>query len=187
MKLILIRHGDTDYNVENRYCGVSDPSLNSLGRDRVKKLIPALSDFQIDKVYTSDLRRAHETAALILDGVDSEKRIEFESSALFRELDFGIFEGMRYEEIMQKHSRDYTAWINDPFEIAPPKGESFNMLKKRVKKGLDELRSSNSDQTIALVTHGGPIKAILSDVFNYSGDKFWEIDQPRASHFVIDF
>jgi len=110
-RLILIRHGQTDYHLENKYCGFSNPSLNKNGIWQSEKLAAELKSAKVNKVYSSDLKRAYEAAAIIFKGNPIEKTPEF------CEMNFGIFEGLRYEEIVQKHAQAYKNWIDNPMKV----------------------------------------------------------------------
>ena len=96
-RLILIRHGETDYSTEKRYCGLTDVCLNKRGIEQAEGLCQKLGEEDVDKVYSSDLRRASEFAKIVF------KNKEIEPAPEFREINFGIFEGLTYEEIMARY------------------------------------------------------------------------------------
>jgi len=180
-RLILIRHGETDFNLQNRYCGFSDPPLNSKGIEQSEKLAAELEAIGVDKVYASDLKRAYETAAIIFKGNSIEK------TENFREMNFGIFEGLKYEEIVQRYSKFYRDWIDNPLKVQIPKGEGVRDLSKRVKGRLYSIISRYKDRTIAVVTHGGPIRVILCDALKYGLDMFWQIEQNIGALNIIEY
>jgi len=182
-KLIFIRHGETDYNLGKQYCGFSNPSLNSKGILQAKKLKSKLIglNLKVDKVYSSDLRRAVETAKIVF----KSKPLELNSD--FREMNFGIFEGLNYQEIMQKYPQIYIRWIDDPLNIKPPEGESLVDLFRRVKRGLSKIFTQDKDETIAIVTHAGPIRIILCEALNYKLDYFWKIEQDISALNIINY
>ena len=96
-RLILIRHGETDYNSNRRYCGFSNPSLNAFGILQVKSLVKQLKEFDVVAVYSSDLLRAAQTAKAVFP------KHQIKTILDFRELNFGIFEGLNYSEIMERY------------------------------------------------------------------------------------
>lgn len=179
-RLILIRHGETEYNFENRYCGFSDPPLNTKGIWQSKRLANRLKSLKIDKIYSSDLRRAYQTAKIIF------KNNLIEKSESFREVNFGIFEGLRYEEILKVYPELYKDWIDNPVKVKIPNGESLKNLSKRVKEKLSSIFSQYKDKTIAVVTHGGPIRVILCDALKYNLEMFWQIKQQPGALNIID-
>ena len=167
MRILLIRHCETNYSVKHRYCGASDPSLNCLGRKQAKVLRGTLKNIGIDKVYSSSLKRAYETSRLIYPNYPIQKLNDF------REIDFGIFEGLKYEEIIERFPKLYKEWIDKPLEIKIPGMESLKGLAKRVERGLFSIQSRHQDETVAIVTHGGPIRVILCKLRGMGLDMFW--------------
>ncbi len=180
-RLILIRHGETDYNLRNRYCGFSNPSLNKSGIWQSKKLADRLANIKVEGIYSSDLKRTVETAKIIFKNNSIEQLPEF------REMNFGIFEGLQYDEIIKKYSRLYKNWINNPIKVKIPQGEILRDLDKRVKKRLSFILSQHKNRKIALVTHGGPIRVILCGALKFSPNSFWKIKQDIAALNVIDY
>jgi len=157
-RLILIRHGETDWSREKRYCGVTDACLNKRGVEQAGRLCERLGKEGIDKIYSSDLKRALESARIIF------KEREIEAAPGLREMNFGIFEGLTYEELMERHPEVYANWLNNPFEADIPEGEEWKGFEGRVKSALDKIIVFNKNKTVALVTHAGPIKVIMGDV-----------------------
>lgn len=180
-RLILIRHGETDYSAQNSYCGFSNPSLNSKGRWQAKRLAVRLRDIKIEKVYSSDLKRAYETAEIIFKNSSIEKLSDF------REMNFGVFEGLKYEEIIEKYPGLYIKWIDNPEKIKIPDVETLKDLDKRVIRRLSFILSQHADKKIALVTHGGPIRVILCNALRYSLKMFWQIEQEIGALNIIDY
>ncbi|HEC69782.1 MAG TPA: histidine phosphatase family protein [Candidatus Omnitrophica bacterium] len=182
-QLILIRHAETDYNLKTKYCGFSNPPLNSKGILQAKKLKSKLIrlNFKVDRVYSSDLKRASETAKIVF------KNKSFELSSDFREMNFGIFEGLNYQEIMQKYPQIYIRWIDEPLNIRLPKGEGLVDLSRRVKRGLSKIFTQNRAETIAIVTHAGPIRIILCEILNYKLEHFWKIKQDISALNIINY
>lgn len=180
-RLILIRHGETDYGLQHKYCGFSNPPLNNNGIYQSEKLAAKLKGIEIDKVYSSDLKRAYESTSIIFKDNPIEKIVNF------REMNFGILEGLRYEEILQKHPEIYKDWINNPLKVRIPNGESLRDLSKRVKERLSFILARHRDEIIAVVTHAGPIRVILCDILNYSLKDFWRIEQDVAAYNIIDY
>ncbi len=181
MRLILIRHGQTDYNLQNRYCGFSNPALNNKGIKQAKRLAVKLKSLNVDKAYSSDLKRAIQTAKIIFRDLPIEKVSDF------REMNFGIFEGLTYEEIIKINPKLYRKWIANPAKVKIPDAEGLRDLNKRVKKRLAHIILQNKNKTIAVVTHSGPIKVILCDILKYGLRQFWQIEQDLGALNIIDF
>ena len=132
-RIILIRHGETDWNRGRRYCGFSDVDLNSKGIEQARKLCGRLSREKIDRVYSSDSIRALNFARIIFKGSVIEAMPEL------REMNFGIFEGLTHEEIMKKPYKIYTKWLDNPFCITVPEGEGLCDFKKRIEKVFEDI------------------------------------------------
>ena len=179
IRLILIRHGSTDWSMKKKYCSFTDIDLNNKGKNEARKLYQRLNKEKIHKAYSSDAKRAFHFAKIALRGLTIEKIPEL------RELNFGIFEGLTYREIIKRYPEIYTRWLNDPFGVDIPSGESLCNFKKRVSKILKRINSLNRNKTIALVTHAGPIKIIINDILK--SKKIWEITPDLASLNIIDF
>ncbi|MCK9602871.1 MAG: histidine phosphatase family protein [Candidatus Omnitrophica bacterium] len=178
-KLILIRHGETDLNLKKRYCGFLDIAINARGRKQAGKLYQRLRDEKIDKVYSSDRKRAVQTAKIIF------KKRKIEILPGLREMHFGIFEGLTYKQIMKKHPMVYKKWLKDPYRITIPEGEGLPGLKKRVIASLTKVIRLNKNRTIAVVAHGGVISAFLNHILK-SRD-FWKHIPKSTGLSVIEF
>ena len=180
-RLILIRHGETDYASQGRYCGFSDPSLNRKGIQQSESLAIRLKEAGVDKVYSSDLKRAYESAKIIFRGNSIEEIADF------REMNFGLFEGLKYEEIIKAYPKLYREWIDNPVRVKIPGGESLVELEKRVKERLSFIFSQDEGKTIALVSHGGPIRVILCQVLKLGLESFWKVEQETGTLRIIDY
>lgn len=180
-RLLLIRHGETEYNFNKRYCGFSDPPLNTSGISQVKSLAKKMRGYEVSPVYSSDLLRAKQTAEILFPGH------QIKITPDFREYNFGIFEGLTYSEIMENYPTLYRNWISNPLNSLLPESEGFEEFKKRVFDALSSTISLNKDKTIALVTHSGPIRLILCKTLGCGFEKFWEANQKNATFSVIDY
>jgi len=176
-KLILIRHGSTDWNVEQRYCGLVDIALNRKGKAQSGRLHRRMKGETVHKVYASDRKRAVETAGIVFKGYDIEKIPDL------KEMNFGIFEGLTYKQIKKKFPDTYKKWINNPFETIIPRGESLNILEKRVVKALRKIILRHPDQTVAVVCHGGAISAYINHLLK--SKDFWKHIPQSASISIV--
>lgn len=177
-RLFLIRHGSTDFNKERRYCGFMDIGINGNGRAQVRRLKARFRGQPIDKIYSSDRKRAIQTAGIIFKG-----REVIKVSGL-REMNFGVFEGMTYQEILKKYPVIYKKWINDPFKTIIPKGESLNIFRKRVVRVFKDIIVKHQGQEIAIVCHGGTISAFITYILK-SRD-FWKHIPDSASLSLLE-
>lgn len=177
-KLILIRHGSTDWNVKHRYCGFFDIALNSKGKAQAKRLRKRLKNEIVHKVYSSDRKRAIQTAGIIFKGYDVEQVPDL------REMHFGIFEGLTYKQIIKRFPAAYKKWISNPFETIIPSGESLGLLKKRVIRALKRIILRHPNQTVAVVCHGGAISAFINYILKST--EFWKHIPQSASLTILE-
>ncbi len=155
MKLVWIRHGETEDNRLRRYLGHGDPPLNDQGLAQAALLRDLLADVVPAAVYSSDLTRCMQTASLIARQWDM---IPVPVADL-REISFGQWEGKTYEEIMLADGDRATKWYENPYEVAPPGGETLNEVGRRVDNWLERLlRASDRGDTVLIVSHGGVIR-----------------------------
>lgn len=155
-RIIAIRHGETDWNVQTRIQGHIDIDLNSHGLWQASQLPLGLAHESISQVYTSDLSRAKVTAQSFAQPLGLPVR---EEKAL-RERHFGIFEGITWQELEEQHPAAARAWKSrDPHWI-PEKGESLEMLRLRIVHAINRLASAHRGEQIAIVTHGGVLDVL---------------------------
>jgi broad specificity phosphatase PhoE len=166
VRLVLIRHGEVDANREFRYLGRRDDPLNRLGLRQAEALASSLAELHLDFVLSSPLARARATAETILRDRDTP----WATDERLIELDFGSWEGRSRDQVVN-HSpvdrRAVIAWERDP-SLPTPGGESLASLQKRVVDLADELAGERDGETVALVSHMGPIKTLLCAALDLS-------------------
>lgn len=180
-KLILIRHGETDYTTQRKYCGHENIPLNALGIKQAKRLRSRLKNMQVDAIYSSDLERALETAKLAFPDMQVARTEEL------REINFGEFSGLTFRDVESKYPGIYKAWIENPESAKIPNGESLPDLARRVDRFFERITKDNLNGNVAIISHGGPIRILLLKLQERGFDKFWEIEQRTAAINIIDF
>ena len=185
MKLLLIRHGQTDWNILRRFQGQSDIPLNEVGQKQAMALADRLSTQHIDTLYFSDLQRTHETANIIssLSGC----KPELHPDPHLREINFGDWEGLTYNEIKEKYPDTLAERENDIYKNAPPNGETLEQLCMRVQSMLDELYAKHKDQVVLIVSHGGMLQVLLCLALNLKPTMYWQFHLSTASLSEIAF
>ena len=178
-RLILIRHGITEWNKNGRYCGHRDVSLSKDGKAQVIKLRKNLKGINFDRIYCSDRKRALQTKAILFG------KSCFTIFKSLREINFGAFEGLRHGEIMKKYPKIYKEWLSDPYKIRIPHAESMQVFKKRVIGAIKKALTFNSGKTIAVVCHGGVIGVFISSILK-SRD-FWSYVPSPASVTIVEY
>ena len=158
VKIFLIRHGQTRWNVEGRYQGDKDIELTATGVRQAELAAAYLSRANFSNIYSSPLRRAVDTAVII----NGKRGLEIKVMEDLKEISFGRWEGLRFADIDSRYHGDYQKWLEDPYNNSPTGGENFKELSARTVSAVDSIVAGNRDgSSIALVSHGGVILSLL--------------------------
>lgn len=154
--VLLIRHGQTDWNVTKRSQGHLDIPLNEAGRRQSRLLAQRLASWPISAVYSSDLSRASETA----DMIARQLRLKPILDSDFRERNGGIFQGYTMEELQRRHPQALQAFLDSGH---PPAGAESNLtLARRAAPALERIVAAHPGETITLITHGGTLRVLIA-------------------------
>jgi alpha-ribazole phosphatase len=166
MNIYLLRHGETEENNKKMYYGKRDISLNEKGRKQSEAAGQIIEGVTFDIKYVSQRKRTHETANAIF----KDRKNDFIIDERINERNFGIFEGMTFDEIEKKYPREWQEWGNDWIYYRPLNGENYADFYNRVSSFMKNLEKLNCEN-ILVVTHGGVIRtaycAILEDMRLY--------------------
>lgn len=168
-ELILIRHGETDINKKQLYCGWNESGLNDRGIKEAERLKDVLAGEKIDSIYSSDLRRSLHTAEII----NSVHSVSIITSYGLRELNFGQWQDISFEEIRSLYPEEYKEWTENWLSYRIPGGESMIDFYDRVTKTADEIIEASKNSKILIVTHSGPIRCILSKYIGENINTHW--------------
>ena len=167
MRLILVRHGATDWNQQRRVQGLSNLGLNETGRGQAEALAQSLKDVKVDAIYTSPLRRAQETARAI----SRFHQVEVVTIDGLKELDVGAVDGLTYEEMRIHHSEFFTKWMADFTSVRLPGGGTVPELRDQCCAAIQDIvkkqqpgrgeKSGDEDKVVVAVTHFFPIMCII--------------------------
>ena len=180
MKIIFIRHGQTEANVTYTYCGRTDMPLSEEGMRLLaeKRALGGYPDITGLDVYTSSLVRTKQTLNILFGDVPSKEE------PLFDEMDFGVFEGKSYDQL--KDREDYKAWQSgDHMANVCPGGESGNQMKKRILRGINKLLKKGKDALV--VSHGGVIAILFNHFFPDSGLNWYEVQPSNGEGYIFEF
>jgi len=172
VRLILARHGQTDWNAQRRFQGKTDVPLNEAGLNEAKALAERLKNWPFDVIYASPLSRALKTAQII-----SEVNVNSGSIKVCNELEemgFGIWEELSIHEVIKNFPGQYEAWKDDPSKMIPPGGESFKEIIGRVKPVLEDILNGQNREVL-VVAHGGVIRAIVASLLGLSPSGIWHM------------
>ena len=184
LRLYLVRHGETVWNFENRIQGASDVLLNEKGREQAKSLAAKLQNISFSKIFSSPLSRALETAKIISLSQDSSiTKIDN-----FSELDQGLLEGLRFNEIKEKFPEFFSEWRSVPGEVRMPGGETLDELQARAWDGVEKIytKYSKEKNPVLVVSHNLAIICILSRILGVTLNDFRKFRQHNASVNIIE-
>ena len=162
IKLIIIRHGETLWNVEGKKQGQLNSPLTSLGIKQAKALAQRLTEEPFTALYSSDLGRAYKTAQYIA----ARTNHKICSDQRLRERNFGIFQGLTDKQIENEYPVEYNSYLTNRVDYIIPDGESLRQFYVRVTVFLESLTTSHDGQIITIVTHGGVIDGWFRYIFD---------------------
>lgn len=177
VKVILIRHGETDWNTKQIFRGRKDIPLNEVGLAQAKAVGISLKDIQIDAVYSSPLGRAHETAKIMAES----RSLEIELEEGFIDIDFGKWQGTPHEEVQEKYKNLYERWLTKPQMVTFPEGESLEDVSTRSMKALEKIIKNHPGETLVIVSHRVLNKVLLCGVLGLELSHFWYIKQDTCA------
>lgn len=151
MRLLLVRHGITQHNINDMYTGQIDAPLTELGERQAAAAARYLAHEKIDLIASSDLQRARYTALAIAE----HHQLPVLEDPNLREIGMGTWEGFTPQQIRERDLAEWTAVRGDPVNIAPPGGENFTQLQARAGEALQHYQEHYADKTVLWATHGG--------------------------------
>ena len=182
-RLYLLRHGQVADGHTNRYHGNNDIELSPQGIRQLEEAGAQLQDVELAGVYASDLTRAVQGAEIICRG----RKIKPRTLPEFREIHFGVWEGLSFQEIMEQYPEDLQARFKDLPNFRIPGGESLMDLKARALPALQELIESHYEQAFLLVAHAGINRVILSEALGLNLQNLFRLDQNYGCLNIIDY
>ncbi len=182
MRLILVRHGETDWNRFGKCQGISDVPLNSTGRKQARELGYSLRNENIHAIFSSDLQRAINTAECISKYHD----VEVQKDERFREMDQGDFEGLDFKYIRENYSDVLKKWREEPETVRIPGGESLTEVQSRAWLAFNNLMSKYNKKNIIVVAHNLTIVTLLCKISGKSLKSFMEFNIDATSKTVIN-
>lgn len=179
MKLFLIRHGQTDWNLAGKIQGSYDSELNNIGIFQAKDLSRKILDlkYKFSKIYTSKQKRALKTAQILSESVN----IEYTPVDGLEEINLGEWEGLSWAEVKGKYPKEYREWYLNRRYTKAPKGESYQDMLERVLKAVHKIIDENSDDVV-VVTHSAVIMCLQCYM---TGTPFEEMTKYKADNTII--
>lgn len=181
-RLLLVRHGITEYNTTHRFCGYTDIDLNETGYSQAEKLRDRLASVKIDAVYASDLERTMVTARVISDG----HGVDIVACPELREANYGDIEGLTFREIGQNYPDVAKLIANFDLRLAFPGGDSFREFIDRTNTFLDRLKDHEPSESILVVSSSGPLRVLVCTLFGVDQNHWRQVRLDNASLSILD-
>ena len=178
--LLLIRHAETD--MASRFCGHSDPELNQRGRQQLAGVVDRLSEYAIRRIYTSDLRRARQTA----EAIATHFGVGFEVRPGLREIHFGQWEGLSWSEIEARDPVLAKIWAEQYPNSTAPGGESLQQFDRRVRAESAFLFAVARECPVAVVAHAGFMRVLLTNFYGVLEEEAWKLTKEYGSVVALD-
>jgi probable phosphoglycerate mutase len=155
-ELILLRHGETDWNRELRFQGHVDVALNAIGLEQARRLAARLAGESAHGLYASDLMRAQQTAVPVAEQLGLAAVTEPQ----LREQSFGRVDGMSVDDIKAQHPQAWEGWLRFEEDYCMPEGETTRQFHARVMEAVNRLSAAHPHKTLVVVTHGGVLDMV---------------------------
>jgi alpha-ribazole phosphatase len=178
----LIRHGQPSAEARQRCYGSLDIGLSEAGRVQMERVREYLKGEALAAIYASPRSRALQSATILAAG----KACPVAVVESLREIDFGGFEGLTYDEIAARFPDLYRQWMETPTEIQFPNGESFSQMQVRVLSAFDKIQREHEGQTVVIVSHGGVNRILLAWALQTPDHCLFRIAQDHAAINLIE-
>lgn len=184
MRLIIVRHGESEWNRIGRYQGQGDAPLSDLGLRQAEALALRLADEPLDAIFTSALQRAAKTAEAI---ARYHRDTPLEQSPALLEIHHGDWQGLLADEVIERYGEGLREWREHPTRAQMPNGESFSNILKRVLDFKEYLCAAYSGRNVLISTHDVVVKILVADALGMNMDRINRIWVTNASISVIEY
>ncbi len=182
-KLFLVRHGESEWNKLKKVQGQKDIPLTEKGIEQAKLIGKRLINEGIEKIYTSDLKRAYDTARII----GKMLNIEVIPSKELREINFGIWEGLTSDIIKSKFSKEHELWLKNPEMLKVEGAESILDLQLRAMNEINKIIRDENIDNVLIVSHSATLKTIILGLLNMDIGYFKNMTLNNVSLSIIEF
>lgn len=181
-RMILIRHGETDWNIEGRWQGQIDVPLNAIGMKQADEIAQSMLGKKIGAIYSSDLMRARQTAEVIGKALGLKVNLDHR----LREIHQGDWQGLLISEIQQRYHDEFTKRKKDPLAVAPPGGETARQVQERVLEFIEDISEYYSNMNILVVSHGFAIAMIIAHFKKIPIEQVWDLVPQNGASCELD-
>lgn len=182
LKLYLIRHGESAWNVKQLYTGQTDVPLSERGELQAERVAEKFAELDVDAIYASPLKRAHDTARPLA----RQKKMSFQPDSRLAEIHHGAWEGSTAAVIREQYADEYHAWRTQPQRVKMPDGESLDDVSERVSSFLQDIRKGHSEGNILIVTHDAVLRVLVLHALEMGLEFFWRWRFDNASVSVLE-
>lgn len=176
-RIILIRHGQTEWNREERFRGRVDIDLDETGVRQAEAAAEKIARWDVAAIYSSPLKRAMATAQIIA----SRLHLPVQPLDGINDMDFGIWQGLSIGEARGQYRELFDVWLYSPQRLKIPEGETLEDVQRRAVATIDDVVARHQNETVALVTHRVVCKVLLSHLLGLDNSHFWQIAQDNAA------
>ena len=189
-KLVIVRHGESLFNLTRQYTGQTDVPLTEKGITQAKITAEyILQNYKIDEVYSSDLCRAIDTARPVAEPLG----LDIKTDNRLREINAGIWQGMYFADVREKYKEEYALYQSDRATQRTPGGEGLFDVQKRTLEAIDDISKTNDGKTVMIATHNGPLMTIstklqgqsLNEAKSLSNNSITEIDYENGEYTIV--
>ncbi len=182
LRILLVRHGEVEWNRVERFRGRVDLPLNATGEQQARAVARRIhQDFTVDAIYSGPLQRAWRTAEAIAEEVGRPVQV-LEG---LNDQNFGDWEGLTPDEVALRYPDLFKLWVSQPQRLQIPGGESFDQVRERSLAAVEEVAARHEGQTVVLVSHRAVCKILLAALLGLGGEGFWRIQQDNAALNVV--
>jgi len=178
-RLLLVRHGQTEYNAEVRFMGQRDIPLDAIGRVQSQAVAVRLSSERPSAIYCSGLTRAFDTASAMEAAIPTHPEVRIDGR--LTEGGFGEWEGQLYASLKVSDPERLAAWEADRLNVAPPGGEPLQQIADRVQEAYRDILLNNMDKSVIIVAHGGSLQVLVALALGLPVQSYWKFAINNAS------
>ncbi len=179
--LIFVRHGYSKANEQNIFAGVTDVPLTDIGKQQADLTAKFLSQYAIDVLYSSDLKRAMQTAQPIAE----QTGLPIIPNEQLREMDLGEWEEVPFEAVVQQYPTEYELWVGNVDNAYAPGGESIAELRKRMAAAVGKIVAKHRGKTVCIVTHAEALRMLFP---TWTGARLADVPYvPNSSVTVVEY
>jgi len=182
-QVFLCRHAEVEASAQGRFCGRLDLGLSPTGIEQARALGAALASVSLSALYSSPLRRARETAALVAEACG----LGVVETPDLAEIDFGELDGLTFEEADTQFRDVYRSWLESPATVRLPDGECLDDVRARASRALTQIVGRHPNASVAVIAHAGPLRALLAAALMIPDEALFRVAVDHASPSLVEW